>query len=137
MSSSPFLSSKSCPCYSGKPYGECCGPFHQGKSPEKALELMRSRYSAYALGLADYIIQTTHPQNPNQSSREDILTFCRQTEFTGLNILDFQEGEKISYVTFKAHLRQNGQDVPITEKSEFEKIDGKWKYKRFIEFQKK
>lgn len=98
---------------------------------------MRSRYSAYSLGLADYIIKTTHPENPQKSSRDDILNFCQLTEFTGLEILDFTDGEKNSYVTFIAHLRQNGSDVPIVEKSEFEKVDGKWLYKRFIEFQKK
>ena len=52
-----------CPCHSGKKYQECCQPYHTGKLPENALALMRSRYSAYALHLADYIMQTTHPHN--------------------------------------------------------------------------
>lgn len=132
MPNSPFPPSKACPCHSGKAYALCCGPYHQGKNPENALALMRSRYAAYALGLADYILETTHPQNPQVKNREQILIFSKQTEFCGLDILSFEDGEKIAYVTFKAHLRQNGQDAPLKEKSEFEKVDGKWLYKRFI-----
>jgi SEC-C motif-containing protein len=135
MRNSPFPDSKDCPCHSGKVYGKCCGPYHQGhqgRSPENALALMRSRYAAYALGLADYILQTTHPLNPQPKDREQILFFSKQTEFCGLDILSFEDGEKIAYVTFTAHLRQNGQDAPFTEKSEFEKVDGRWMYKRFI-----
>jgi SEC-C motif-containing protein len=53
-----------CPCDSGQPYADCCGPWHGGLSegvhaptPEA---LMRSRYSAYVLGLIDYLLATWH-----------------------------------------------------------------------------
>lgn len=39
-----------CPCQSGKPYTECCQPFHLKTAfPETAEQLMRSRYAAYTL----------------------------------------------------------------------------------------
>lgn len=40
--------SQACPCFSGKPYGECCKPFHDGKKNPQPVEVMRSRYAAYA-----------------------------------------------------------------------------------------
>ena len=55
-----------CPCGSDKTYGECCGLYHAGWLAENCLHaptpeaLMRSRYSAYALNLADYLLGTWH-----------------------------------------------------------------------------
>jgi len=52
-----------CPCHSGEKYKKCCQPYHKGIFPSNAQKLMRSRYSAFALGLAEYIMTTTHPDN--------------------------------------------------------------------------
>jgi len=50
-----------CPCQSGETYGECCGPFHAGAAFAPTAErLMRSRYSAYVIGDADYLRETWH-----------------------------------------------------------------------------
>lgn len=86
---------------------------------------MRSRYSAYALGKADYIIQTTHPKSPyiekdQKKWKKAILEFCRTTQFLKLEILDSGE----NWVHFVAHLSSG----PLEEKSLFEQIDGKWLY---------
>jgi len=54
-----------CPCDSGKTYADCCGPWHaglvQGVHAPTPEALMRSRYSAYGLGLIDYLLATWHP----------------------------------------------------------------------------
>jgi SEC-C motif-containing protein len=122
-----------CPCGTGKKYEECCKPYHLGKLPENALLLMRSRYSAYALGLSEYIIHTTHPSHPSwkkekASWEKEISLFSSETQFQRLEILAFVDGEKEAEVTFKAHLLQNGQDASFTELSHFEKVQGKWLY---------
>lgn len=122
-----------CPCHSQKPYSLCCEPLHQGKNCPNAYHLMRSRYSAYALEKADYLISTCHPQNPHyqknhQAWTETILKFSKATEFRGLEILEFVDGEKYATVTFRAILFQNGQDISFTEKSQFVKEEGKWFY---------
>lgn len=95
---------------------------------------MRSRYSAYALALADYIIQTTHPSHPeiNQKNwdwREDILSFARETEFVDLEILSFEEKGENAFVTFTASIKQQDKDISYTEKSFFERLEGHWLYK--------
>ena len=122
-----------CPCFSGKAYRDCCQPFHQGIGANNALALMRSRYAAYAIGLADYIIDTTHPDHPayernRKKWKKDILAFTRSTQFIGLDILNFTEGEHEASVTFCAHLQQAGRDVSFTEKSTFLKEQGRWYY---------
>jgi SEC-C motif-containing protein len=125
----------SCPCKSQKNYEECCKPYHTGELlPSNALLLMRSRYSAYALGLAEYIIETTHPTHPETGKkiwdwREDILHFSRDTEFVDLEILSFEETEQEAFVTFTASLKQQDKDFCYTEKSLFEKQGDLWLYK--------
>jgi SEC-C motif domain protein len=124
---------KSCPCHSGKLYAECCEPFHRGASPQNALELMRSRYAAYALLLGDYIMDTTHPKNASWSInraewKKQIIHFCSSTHYEGLKIVSFVDGAENASVTFTAKLSQNGRDVSFTEQSRFEKEGGRWLY---------
>lgn len=50
-----------CPCGSANTLAQCCGRYHAGKPAPSAELLMRSRYSAYVLGLIDYLQATTLP----------------------------------------------------------------------------
>jgi len=90
---------------------------------------MRSRYSAYALSLADYILKTTHPNNPDYMDetaiwKQNIFDFCHNTQFLGLKISEFIDGETVAYVTFEAILDSGS----LKEKSRFLKEDGQWLY---------
>ncbi|GGD46071.1 UPF0225 protein [Malaciobacter pacificus] len=128
-----FPPNNPCPCGSQKKYKKCCKVFHDGTLPTNALELMKSRYSAFAVHKAEYIIATTHSQNQDFTSdvsswKKGILDFCENTSFNGLEIIDFIDGELESYVTFKAILEQANQDATFTEKSRFLKENGKWLY---------
>ena len=118
-----------CPCHSGKKYKQCCQPYHKGIVPATALLLMRTRYSAYALGLADYIMKTTHPNNPDFTEDrvnwgKSILHFSQNTVFEGLKITEFIDGENEAFVTFEAALG----DYAMKEKSRFLKENGRWLY---------
>ncbi|MDO9220991.1 MAG: YchJ family metal-binding protein, partial [Thiobacillus sp.] len=55
------MSRATCPCGSGRTLESCCGRFHSGEPAPDAETLMRSRYSAYVLGLDDYLMATWHP----------------------------------------------------------------------------
>jgi len=129
------MNKKLCPCKSNKLYSECCQSHHLGKSyPKNALELMRSRFSAYALGLSDYIIKTSHPNNPCfnkelKDLKEEIQNFCKSTTFENLEILDFTEEKNQAFVTFIAYLKADDKKISFTEISHFEKQNGKWLYK--------
>lgn len=123
-----------CPCGTGKPYEECCKPYHEGKLPENALVLMRSRYTAYVLDLPDYIISTTHPASsaysPNKLSwRRGISEFSKSCNFQKLETFDFKENGAMATVTFTAVISKGEEDATFTERSYFEKIGQKWFYR--------
>jgi len=51
-----------CPCGSVMLYVTCCGSLHSGTATAlTALGLMRSRYSAFAVGDSNYLLATWHP----------------------------------------------------------------------------
>lgn len=117
-----------------KEYELCCKPFHDGAIPATALELMRSRYAAYALNLPDYIVATTHPASPQYDDnkfawKRSISQFSKSTSFNNLEILDFKENKAMATVAFIAYISQNHQDATFTEKSYFEKVNGRWLYR--------
>jgi SEC-C motif domain protein len=120
---------EACPCGSGRSYKNCCQVLHKGGKAVSPEALMRSRYSAYALNLADYIMKTTHPDGtrykPDQAAwKRDIESFCQNTRFAGLQIL----GAKDDMVTFRATLFAGQRDVSFTEISVFRQHNGQWKY---------
>jgi SEC-C motif-containing protein len=124
-----------CPCGSGKKYKQCCEVYHKGKIATDAVFVMRARYSAFAVGNVDYILSTTHPQHEDSLKeeavrREEIKHFSRITTFRKLEILKEERGEPLSYVTFRVFLEQEGKPLSFTEKSTFEKINGRWLYLR-------
>ena len=123
-----------CPCGSFKKYKKCCKPFHDKITfPKTALELMKSRFSAFAVLIADYIIFTTHENNSDYTSNlkswnQEIMNFSKNTKFEKLEILDFIDGEVESFVTFRATLFQDNTDISFIEKSRFLKVEEKWLY---------
>lgn len=128
------MSIKKCPCFSGETYEKCCKPLHTGKKAENALQVMRSRFSAYALCMPDYIIKTTHPASPEYLEdrakwKRAISSFSQGTKFEGLDLIDFQENGNSAMVIFIAKISQKKRDESFTEKSFFEKIHGRWTYR--------
>jgi len=122
-----------CPCCSGRPYITCCQKYHKEVLPENALALMRSRYSAYALGIADYLIETTHPKSPHcvldkEQWLYQIRVFSKQTTFEGLEILETEYTDSEAFVSFVAHLSKEGIDLTFTERSRFLKQGQSWRY---------
>jgi len=92
---------------------------------------MRSRYSAYALGLVDYVLATTHPDGPHHGrygQREEVAAFCANTDFQGLQVLEAREEGAHGEVRFRARLAQGGRDASFGEHSVFFKVSGRWLY---------
>ncbi len=94
---------------------------------------MRSRFSAYALKLADYIIETTHPASPQylenkRAWKKSILQFSKLSDFKGLEILNCQEKGKMASISFRASIRQGEKDASFTEHSIFECFASRYLY---------
>ena len=117
-----------CPCGSGITYDKCCGKYHIGDSfPATAEALMRSRYSAYAMKKADYIVQTALISDKKTAIEE----WMKRVEFIKLEIVSIQCGkalDKKGVVEFKAWFEYEGKTEVIHEVSAFAKRKGRWFY---------
>ncbi len=124
--------SRPCPCTSKKPYDRCCGPYHSGQAlPENAELLMRSRFSAYALGKADYLIATRPESKRADENREELAAYCKSVQAVGLKIVAKERGGKADdtgLVTFHASLQANGRRTLHIETSTFARENGRWVY---------
>jgi len=117
-----------CRCGSGLDYAQCCGPFHAGKQkPVTALALMRSRFSAYALHNADYLLETW-----DATVRPKLIDFSKENvDWQRLEIGDTKKGgatDAKGVVEFKAYYMQDGEEHVMSEISQFVKRAGCWFY---------
>ena len=115
-------------CYCGNsiPFQDCCEPYIKGiKNAPTAEALMRSRYSAFATGAADYLVNTTHISKRKHHNKRDILAWSQANKWLKLEILASTENT----VTFKAYyLDENLKAQVHYEHSTFKLENGKWFY---------
>ena len=114
-----------CPCGSGLPLANCCGPLHAGKPAATAEALMRSRYAAYVLGDIDYVRNTWTPETWPPAFPPDT------TEWIGLRIVRTDKGGEADdegIVEFVAAFREKGKVLGLHETSRFVKREGRWLY---------
>ncbi|MEU6486899.1 YchJ family metal-binding protein [Streptomyces sp. NPDC046887] len=116
-----------CPCGLPAAYGDCCRPLHSGEAAAPTAErLMRSRYSAFAVGDAGYLLRTWAP-----ATRPATLELDPAMRWTGLEITGTTDGtlfHSTGTVTFTARYTHHGQPGALSEHSRFEKADGRWVY---------
>lgn len=121
-----------CPCGLKASYTDCCEPFHRGVAqPSTAELLMRSRYSAYALHLIDYLLYSHHPRQQGKDQPEKVRQAAEGVSFYRLEILSQSQGQpadKIGKVAFKAFYRHGSQMGCIHENSRFKRYQGRWVY---------
>ena len=121
------MTSRRCPCGTGLPYAECCGRLHDGTADAATAEqLMRSRYSAFAVGDAAYLSATWH-----SSTRPRTLSLDPEVRWTGLEVLEAAGGRLLDpegTVEFRAHHRSAGRRGAQHERSRFVREDGRWRY---------
>jgi SEC-C motif-containing protein len=116
-----------CPCGTGLTYGECCGPVHTDeRRAATAEQLMRSRYSAFAAGLPDYLLASWHP-----STRPDTVELEHDVVWRSLEIVGLAGGgpfDSTGAVEFRAAWRQGAQRGVLHERSSFRCEGGAWFY---------
>ncbi len=118
-----------CPCFSGKPFAECCESFLSGKAvPPSAEALMRSRYAAFATGNIDYLETTLLPEKRHAFNQEEAKNWALSSTWIGLNILFSENDEAKGVVEFIARYRQNGREMHHHETSRFISREGRWYY---------
>ena len=134
-----------CPC-GGAAYGSCCGPLIAGEQlAVTAEQLMRSRYSAFALAVSDpkaveHLLRT-HPE-PGQTAvarRKALNKSCRNIQWLSLKVLDCQNGDPLDQhgtVTFEARWRDcDRREGVLRECSRFGRGEsGEWLYLEALSF---
>ena len=121
-----------CPCRSGKSFGECCGPVLAGEcKAATAVELMRARYSAYAVGDVKFLYESSGPEVRAEFDEKTTREWSKSATWEGLDVLDVEKGgpdDDEGFVSFVAHYSANGQVCEHREQSYFKKIDGAWRF---------
>lgn len=122
-----------CPCGRRGPRGavpalaDCCGRYidHWDAAPAPDAEsLMRSRYSAFVLERADYLLATWHA-----STCPAALDFDAGAKWLGLEVRSHRAtGEGRAEVEFVARYRVQGRAVRLHETSRFVREGGRWFY---------
>ena len=108
-------------------WAACCGRYidHFSDTPAPDAEsLMRSRYSAFVLQRADYLLATWHaPQRPPS------VDFDPGARWLGLEVRSARAtGDDTAEVEFVARHRIAGRAVRLHERSRFVREDGRWYY---------
>jgi SEC-C motif domain protein len=88
---------------------------------------MRSRYSAYALGLETYLLQTWHPST--RPAALDVQAELTQGKWLGLNIRGHAENGDDAWVEFVARYKpKSGPATRLHECSRFVREQDQWLY---------
>jgi SEC-C motif-containing protein len=126
-----------CPCTSGKQYAQCCEPVIRGaRAAATAAELMRSRYSAYALGEIDWIYQSQLPEGRQFIDRRATEEWSKRAEWQRLEVLEQTDGgadDAEGVVEFKAYYRMGDEAIAHHEIASFRRVDGVWYFVDGIE----
>ena len=115
-----------CYCGNSVSFQDCCEPYVKCiKNAPTAEVLMRSRYSAFAVGAADYLVNTTHISKRRYHNKRDILAWSQANKWLKLEVLASTE----TTVTFKAYyLDENLKAQVHYEHSTFKLENDKWFY---------
>ena len=133
-----------CPCGGGR-YGDCCGPLHrQEQLAITAEQLMRARYSAFALAEINFLLAShPQPQVPDDQRYRQLAQSCRKTRWLGLRITSCHQGQASDLegtVTFEARFLAAGQRGVLKETSRFQRLgmapEGAWRYIEALNLEK-
>jgi SEC-C motif-containing protein len=109
---------------------------HRGeREAADAAALMRSRFSAFAVGEAAYLWRTLHPDHEDRARPErEVLAELRAGiatfRYMELAVLDHDgpDAEGIARVLFVARVFAHGRDRSFVERSEFAHDGVGWRY---------
>jgi SEC-C motif-containing protein len=104
-------------------YADCCEPLHKGQTAVSAEALMRSRFSAFALQLNDYLLSSWH-----SSTRPDQLELETSTHWKRLEIISASNNTQQGSVHFKAYYQEQEQWHLLEETSKFVFENNHWFY---------
>ncbi len=121
-----------CPCGSGSCYADCCQRFWATQQkPSTAEQLMRSRYTAFVLEKAQYLVDTHHPDYRAEGELTALKKSFKGMKWLGLEIVQTSAGlatDTEGKVEFIARCQHLGKAAHIHEHSRFCQENGQWFY---------
>lgn len=120
---------KSCLCDTGKAFSQCCEEFLNGKKvPKTPKQLMRSRYTAYALGgYGEYLLSTWLAENTQGLTAESLSE--KTLDWIKLEVINSSQKGDDGFVEFKAYYKDEvGLEKVLHEKSIFKRVERNWYY---------
>ena len=120
---------KPCICCSGKAFAQCCEPLLLKTMIAKTpVQLMRSRYSAFALGgFGEYLLSTWAIAGSMGLSATELSS--RTVDWQSLSILSHQQNGDLAHVEFEASFLDSNKVMQTHhEYSKFERINNHWFY---------
>ncbi len=120
-----------CLCGSKQAYTVCCQPLHLKKqNASTAAQLMAARYVAHALGLVDFIVETTHFSTRSSIDLAALRDWLKSIDWQQLEIIKTslgQPSDSLGKVEFKAYYIDNQNKKGLHhELSRFKKVGEKW-----------
>lgn len=114
----------------GAAYPACCQPYIEGLAVAPSAEhLMRSRYTAYALGNVDYLLATWHASTRPAELLLEAPGTPHAVKWLGLTVHSaVQLTDTQAQVMFTARYREGGRAQRLKEHSRFVREDGQWFY---------
>jgi SEC-C motif-containing protein len=94
-----------------------------------AVALMRSRYTAFAVGAMDYIYKTHHESTRSELDMDSVKSWGTNSEWLGLEIRETEKGtekDTEGKVEFKCKFIFNGSEQVHHELSTFKKEGNEW-----------
>lgn len=126
-----------CPCCSGKDYQACCKPIHDGDPAPSPEALMRSRFSAHAMALLDYILESWAASERSNIDHAGLKHWLNSATFGLLSVLEAKQEGSHGTVEFVAWYQQDGQLHALHDRSHFIQEQGRWRYLNSSETQLK
>lgn len=116
-----------CPCCSGKSYTDCCQLFHiYEKVAPTAEALMRSRYAAFAIPNAIYLMKTTLPAKRKLHNEEELQIWGETNQWEKLEIIATPTPNQVEFKAY--YIDEDGKHQVQHESSVFQKINNRWYY---------
>ena len=125
------MRSVTCYCGSDKTFTECCEPFLMMKEkPRSVRQLVRARYTAYAIGGGQHGKFLLHTWHPRTTPNIDVVEISNDNlTWKGLEIIDAQQQGDTGRVEFKAsYADDDGNEHVHHEHALFHRIKGLWLY---------
>ncbi|TYL48037.1 YchJ family protein [Marinomonas sp. IMCC 4694] len=118
-----------CPCGTQTPYEMCCGMYHSNPGTAPTAErLMRSRYTAFAIGNFDYIGLTQRLQDLQELDAKDSNGHTRWIKLEINGTEGGLENDDTGFVTFSADFKEGKHSGRLKERSKFRKVNQQWFY---------